>query len=102
VSSLAGRLCAESETADLVLVAASRNVDDTLFGDTPSKLINNPSPHPSRVSFFYAVSKPRRLPFTLRQAHSNYALFRKVLEAIPQLVQFACKFTEYDFRTLYS
>jgi hypothetical protein len=42
LSSPAGRRCAESEAADLVLVAASRNVDDTLFGDTPSKLINNP------------------------------------------------------------
>jgi len=37
-----------------------------------------------------------------RQAQSNYALFRKVLVAIPQLVQITRKFTEFDFDTLYS
>src|SRR6185312_1602244 len=37
-----------------------------------------------------------------RRVHSNYALSRKVLEAIPKLVQITCKFTEFDSGTSYS
>ena len=83
----------------MALVAASRN-EVTLFGDTPSKLINNPStaPNPSVVRFMQLLRRVTRA-HDPRQAQCNYALFHKVLEAIPQLVQITCKFTDFDFGT---